>query len=106
MTASPIDNGGITQKQTGGYKCTDDGCTAAPFQTRFLLDAHSNVHTSSRPYHCPVKGCARGEGGKPFKKKYEMIRHGLEHPFAPAGYVCPFCKDIEHKYPRPENLQR
>jgi hypothetical protein len=22
------------------------------------------------------------------------------------GYVCPFCADREHKYPRPDNLQR
>ena len=33
-----------------------------------------------------------------------MIRHGLVH--ASPGYVCPFCPDREHKYPRPDNLQR
>ncbi|KAG7290653.1 hypothetical protein NEMBOFW57_000656 [Staphylotrichum longicolle] len=26
-----------------------------------------------------VPGCARGEGGKGFKRKNEMIRHGLVH---------------------------
>jgi hypothetical protein len=38
------------------------------------------------------------------KKKNEMIRHGLIHDS--PGYVCPFCPDREHKYPRPDNLQR
>jgi len=33
-----------------------------------------------------------------------MIRHGLVHQS--PGYVCPFCPDREHKYPRPDNLQR
>ena len=51
-----------------------------------------------------VKGCPRGEGGKGFKRKNEMIRHGLVHDS--PGYVCPFCPDREHKYPRPDNLQR
>jgi hypothetical protein len=39
-----------------------------------------------------------------FKRKNEMIRHGLVHDS--PGYVCPFCPDREHKYPRPDNLQR
>jgi hypothetical protein len=33
-----------------------------------------------------------------------MIRHGLVHDS--PGYVCPFCPEREHKYPRPDNLQR
>lgn len=33
-----------------------------------------------------------------------MIRHGLVHNS--PGYVCPFCPDQQHKYPRPDNLQR
>lgn len=33
-----------------------------------------------------------------------MIRHGLVHDS--PGYVCPFCPLREHKYPRPDNLQR
>jgi hypothetical protein len=33
-----------------------------------------------------------------------MIRHGIIHES--PGYVCPFCPDREHKYPRPDNLQR
>jgi hypothetical protein len=33
-----------------------------------------------------------------------MIRHGLVHES--PGYVCPFCPDREHRYPRPDNLQR
>ena len=31
-------------------------------------------------------------------------RHGLVH--ASPGYMCPFCPDQQHKYPRPDNLQR
>ena len=69
-----------------------------------LLSSHANVHSSARPHYCPVKGCSRGEGGKGFKRKNEMIRHGLVHDS--PGYVCPFCPDREHKYPRPDNLQR
>lgn len=95
---------GITNPQVGGYKCTFDGCTAAPFQTQYLLNSHTNVHSSARPHYCPVKGCPRAEGGKGFKRKNEMIRHGLVHDS--PGYVCPFCADREHKYPRPDNLQR
>jgi hypothetical protein len=33
-----------------------------------------------------------------------MIRHGLVHDS--PGYVCPFCPLREHRYPRPDNLQR
>jgi hypothetical protein len=33
-----------------------------------------------------------------------MIRHGLVH--SSPGYICPFCPDREHRYPRPDNLQR
>ncbi|PSN70231.1 hypothetical protein BS50DRAFT_488173 [Corynespora cassiicola Philippines] len=88
----------------GGFKCDYPGCNAPPFQTQYLLNSHANVHSQSRPHYCPVAGCPRGEGGKGFKRKNEMIRHGLVH--ASPGYVCPFCPDREHKYPRPDNLQR
>jgi hypothetical protein len=66
--------------------------------------SHANVHSQTRPHFCSVSGCPRAEGGKGFKRKNEMIRHGLVH--ASPGYVCPFCPDREHKYPRPDNLQR
>jgi hypothetical protein len=69
-----------------------------------LYSSHANVHSSSRPHYCSVKGCPRGEGGKGFKRKNEMIRHGLVHDS--PGYVCPFCPLREHRYPRPDNLQR
>ncbi|KAI1063078.1 hypothetical protein NW752_004744 [Fusarium irregulare] len=97
---------GITHPQpiSGSYTCTVQGCNAAPFQTQYLLNSHMNVHSSARPHYCPVKGCPRSEGGKGFKRKNEMIRHGLVHDS--PGYVCPFCPDREHKYPRPDNLQR
>lgn len=92
---------GITNPQ---YVCTFAGCNAPPFQTQYLLNSHANVHSSNRPHYCSVQGCPRGEGGKGFKRKNEMIRHGLVHDS--PGYVCPFCPDREHKYPRPDNLQR
>jgi hypothetical protein len=95
---------GITNPQIGGFQCTYPGCNAQPFQTQYLLNSHANVHSSNRPHYCPVKGCPRGEGGKGFKRKNEMIRHGLVHES--PGYVCPYCVDREHKYPRPDNLQR
>ncbi|KAI1632120.1 hypothetical protein F4809DRAFT_656862 [Biscogniauxia mediterranea] len=96
-----IDN--VTNPPTG-FICTFQGCNAAPFQTQYLLNSHANVHSSARPHYCSVKGCPRSEGGKGFKRKNEMIRHGLVHDS--PGYVCPFCPDREHKYPRPDNLQR
>ncbi|KAI1457096.1 hypothetical protein F4805DRAFT_458047 [Annulohypoxylon moriforme] len=88
----------------GAFMCTVQGCNAPPFQTQYLLNSHANVHSSARPHYCSVKGCPRSEGGKGFKRKNEMIRHGLVHDS--PGYVCPFCPDREHKYPRPDNLQR
>ncbi|KAI0398812.1 hypothetical protein F4802DRAFT_105402 [Xylaria palmicola] len=97
-----IDN--MTNPQVGQFTCTYQGCNAPPFQTQYLLNSHANVHSSARPHYCPVKGCPRSEGGKGFKRKNEMIRHGLVHDS--PGYVCPFCPDREHKYPRPDNLQR
>ncbi|KAI1816021.1 hypothetical protein GGS20DRAFT_279697 [Poronia punctata] len=97
-----IDN--VTNPQVGLFVCTHQGCNAQPFQTQYLLNSHANVHSSARPHYCPVKGCPRSEGGKGFKRKNEMIRHGLVHDS--PGYVCPFCPEREHKYPRPDNLQR
>ncbi|KAI5460077.1 hypothetical protein BGZ63DRAFT_359509 [Mariannaea sp. PMI_226] len=95
---------GITNPQVGPYVCSVPGCTAPAFQTQYLLNSHANVHSSARPHYCSVQGCPRSEGGKGFKRKNEMIRHGLVHDS--PGYVCPFCPDREHKYPRPDNLQR
>lgn len=88
----------------GTFVCTFPGCPAPPFHTQYLLNSHANVHSSSRPWYCSVKNCPRSEGGKGFKRKNEMIRHGLVHES--PGYICPFCPDREHKYPRPDNLQR
>lgn len=95
---------GIANSQSGPYLCTFPDCTAPPFQTQYLLNSHANVHSLARPHYCSVPGCPRGEGGRGFKRKNEMIRHGLVHDS--PGYVCPFCPDREHKYPRPDNLQR
>ncbi|EHK50254.1 hypothetical protein TRIATDRAFT_314457 [Trichoderma atroviride IMI 206040] len=95
---------GIARPQDGGYKCTFDGCTAAPFPTQYHLNLHANLHSYARPHFCPVQGCPRGKGGKGFKRKNELIRHGLAHDS--PGYACPFCPGSELKYPRPDNLQR
>ncbi|ATY58646.1 Zinc finger domain-containing C2H2 [Cordyceps militaris] len=103
-TQSHMSIDGIASGPIGCYVCTFDGCGAHPFQTQYLLNSHANVHSSARPHYCPVQGCPRSEGGKGFKRKNEMIRHGLVHDS--PGYVCPFCPDREHKYPRPDNLQR
>lgn len=114
------------------FRCKVPMCNAPPFQTQYLLksvlqphshptftptahpsqsqaltpapSSHMNVHSSARPHYCPRKGCPRAEGGRGFKRKNEMIRHGLVHQS--PGYACPFCPDREHKYPRPDNLQR
>jgi hypothetical protein len=56
------------------YKCDIPDCTAAPFQTQYLLNSHMNVHSDTRPHFCQVPGCARGPGGQGFKRKNEMIR--------------------------------
>ncbi|KAI1337784.1 hypothetical protein F5Y15DRAFT_143927 [Xylariaceae sp. FL0016] len=72
-----IDN--MTNPQIGQFVCNFEGCNAAPFQTQYLLNSHANVHSSARPHYCSVKGCPRSEGGKGFKRKNEMIRHGLVH---------------------------
>ncbi|RPA86386.1 C2H2 type zinc finger domain-containing protein, partial [Ascobolus immersus RN42] len=90
--------------QSGGFKCDFEGCKAAPFQTQYLLNSHANVHSQVRDHYCSEPGCPRGVGGRGFKRKNEMIRHGLVH--ASPGYACPYCPDREHKYPRPDNLQR
>lgn len=74
------------------------------FRANPSASSHMNVHSSSRPHYCPIKGCQRSETGRGFKRKNEMIRHGLVHKS--PGYMCPFCPDREHKYPRPDNLQR
>jgi hypothetical protein len=106
-TASGLDRmsiDGMTIQTVGSYACKVPGCTAQPFQTQYLLNSHANVHSSARPHYCPVSGCPRGEGGKGFKRKNEMIRHGLVHES--PGYICPFCPDRDHRYPRPDNLQR
>lgn len=94
---------GLPATQIGGYQCRYPGCSAQPFQTQYLLDSHADSHLN-RPHYCPVRGCPRGEGGRGFKRKNEMIRHGLIHES--PGYVCPYCIDRERKYPRPDNLQR
>ncbi|CAI4219473.1 unnamed protein product [Parascedosporium putredinis] len=90
--------------EAGTFKCTFKDCAAKPFQTQYLLNSHANVHSSARPHYCPVYECPRSKPGQGFKRKNEMIRHGFVHES--PGYACPFCPDREHKYPRPDNLQR
>ncbi|CAH0027648.1 unnamed protein product [Clonostachys rhizophaga] len=78
-------------------------CTTLATKKQFLRHRHAVVHSSSRPHYCPHIGCPRGKGGKGFKQKNEMIRHGLIHDS--PGYQCPFCPDPAPQYPRPDNLQ-
>ncbi|PKS12900.1 hypothetical protein jhhlp_000240 [Lomentospora prolificans] len=100
----PGGNGAAGGSDVGTFRCTFEGCHAKPFQTQYLLNSHANVHSSARPHYCPVQGCPRSKPGQGFKRKNEMIRHGFVHES--PGYACPFCPDREHKYPRPDNLQR
>ena len=102
VASAPMSHGPVTS--TTVYRCTHPKCTAEPFQTQYLLNSHANVHSSSRPYYCPVPSCSRSIGGKGFKRKNEANRHGLVHDS--PGYSCPFCLGQQHKYPRPDNLQR
>lgn len=69
-----------------GYSCTFPGCTAPPFQTQYLLNSHTNVHSNQRPHFCPVNGCPRGPGGQGFKRKNEMIRYVFA--LASSLFVC------------------
>ncbi|PBP22739.1 C2H2 type zinc finger domain-containing protein, partial [Diplocarpon rosae] len=65
---------------------------------RMSIDGITNPQIGG--YQCIFPGCT----AQPFQTQNEMIRHGLVHDS--PGYVCPFCPDREHKYPRPDNLQR
>jgi hypothetical protein len=89
---------------TGSFQCTFPDCDAPPFATQYLLNSHVNVHSRARAHYCLVSGCPRGPGGRGFKRKSEMIRHGLVHDS--PGYTCPFCPDQERKFLRPDNLMR
>lgn len=66
--------GGQATTGGAGYRCSWHGCNATPFQTQYLLNSHTNVHSNQRPHFCPVEGCPRGPGGQGFKRKNEMIR--------------------------------
>jgi len=93
---------GFVSSEVGMFKCTD--CQAKPFQTQDMLDFHAYL-VHSKVYYCPVQECPRSKPGQGFRKKNEMIRHGLVHES--PGYRCPFCPTtIKHRYPRPDNLRR
>ncbi|KIW93110.1 uncharacterized protein Z519_05715 [Cladophialophora bantiana CBS 173.52] len=68
------DAAALARFSLGPYKCTFEGCTAAPFHTQYLLNSHMNVHSNTRTHFCPIKDCPRGPGGLGFKRKNEMIR--------------------------------
>lgn len=86
------------------YRCKYFGCTAQPFVTQDLLNWHTEVHSQDGPHYCPVAGCPRAEGGKGFKRKDELTRHGTVH--LPKDYICPFCPDRQRKFARPYSLRR
>ncbi|KAH6952395.1 hypothetical protein BKA56DRAFT_709442, partial [Ilyonectria sp. MPI-CAGE-AT-0026] len=73
----------ITGPGTGAYVRDFAGCTTPIFRTQYLLVSHVKVHSPAHPHYCPVQGCPRAEGGKGFKRKNEMIRHGLVHDSPP-----------------------
>ncbi|KAF1842060.1 uncharacterized protein K460DRAFT_178202 [Cucurbitaria berberidis CBS 394.84] len=83
---------------SGDFRCDYPGCNAAPFQTQYILNSHANVHTSQGQ---DIPEAKAREGSK---RKSEMLRYEPIHR-AP-GYVCPFCPDSEHRYPRPDSLYR
>lgn len=87
------------------YKCTHIGCSSI-FGTQYLLNAHMSYNCKSRPHFCPIQSCPRARGGRGFRRKNEVLRHGLVH--ASPGYICPFCpsNELQHRYPRAHNLQR
>ena len=62
---------------TNGFQCTYPNCNAPPFATQYLLNSHANVHPGVHPHYCPVSRCPHSLGGKGFKRKNEMIRHGI-----------------------------
>jgi hypothetical protein len=103
-TSAPVESVLLDPSQGSNFVCGYPGCSVPPFSTQYLLNSHANVHSSSRPHYCPVVGCGRSVGGLGFKRKNEMIRHGLVHES--PGYTCPFCPMRDHRYPRPDNLQR
>jgi hypothetical protein len=104
QSASDLPVNGDHDARPGTFLCKVPGCKAPPFQTNYLLQSHTSVHSNDRPHFFPVQGCSRALGGKGFKRRNELIRHGLVH--GSPGYTCPFCTEKEHKYPRPDNLQR
>jgi len=84
--------------------CEQPGCDAEPMWTQQLLEyvpqpmpvtcankysSHVKTHYLRRLHYCPVSSCSRSEGGEGFKRKVEMIRHGIVHQS--LAYVCPFC---------------
>lgn len=90
---------------SGQYHCTFEGCKAAPFQTQYLLNSHSDTHTQDQLYRCPVKGCRVSESGTGgFRRKNHLIRH-VRSLHEPPRYNCPFCPDNKRKFRRQEALQ-
>ncbi|KAH6860513.1 hypothetical protein B0T12DRAFT_136344 [Alternaria alternata] len=73
----------------GKFVCSHPECTKPPFQTQYLLDSHSKTHSKDGLYFCPVLNCSRGEGGRGFKSKDKMMRHGVVHQS--KGCACASC---------------
>jgi hypothetical protein len=109
-SSSPLSSSEAVVGSRQCYMCTFQGCTAAPFRTRSLLNTHVCVH-SLAPYFCPVQGCARGEGGgigcysKAHLARHMYLRHGPDN--GSSSYICPWCPREKRKgFIRPDNLQR
>ncbi|KAF4956622.1 hypothetical protein FSARC_11527 [Fusarium sarcochroum] len=104
VTDNSSSNAGETPNtdQCASTSATSTSINSTSITDRTSIDEITHPEPLSGSY--TLKGCPRSEGGKGFKRKNELIRHGLVHDS--PGYVCPFCPEREHKYPRPDNLQR
>ncbi|OIW31970.1 hypothetical protein CONLIGDRAFT_629660 [Coniochaeta ligniaria NRRL 30616] len=96
----------LASDSAGSYIFPIVGSSAPGFQTQYLLNFHANVHAPSYPrLFCPVDSCTGPQGGRGFNCTKEMIQY-LVHGDLTLGFVCPFCTDREHTYPRLDQLQR
>ncbi len=94
--------GESSEIQDGDFSCSFPGCSQGPFPTGSLLSNHAKNHDQTGLFFCPVFGCFHGKAGKGLRTRKEMLRHGVIHKS--RGDRCPFCPDMAHRYPGPEDL--
>ncbi|KAL2844370.1 hypothetical protein BJY01DRAFT_188919 [Aspergillus pseudoustus] len=81
LTNYPSPKRDVSPAPPATFECHHPRCPAAPFQSQYLLNSHSNVHLQDRPHFCQIEGCSRGPAGKGFKRKKDMIRHMRVHNY-------------------------